>query len=579
LDDLQGVDARTDAIIRERSKTLGTDTLAPSRAGPTAKNTVGGKGEYRQALEGSPASNNPDAAELRFVPADEARDVSIRLQQYYQAPADSAVQIDLIWALRQAHISSREFLTAEEEYVLAAIRLLIERHAFDPQFFATIGADVTATGFNGDYVTPLRILGELGVTQRLPDGGQVAARLVWDATEQLRDLSTRRYTQASALVLSAVVPLLRGSGPIAREDLIQAERSLVYAARGFESFRRAHLVDIAADYFDLVQQRSRIRNQERQLESLLKLEERVAALVEAGRQAEFEKNIASSRVLQARADLANQNEQLALALDRFKIRLGLTLDQPVALAPAKLEIPEPVITPQEAAEAAVAYRLDLQTTRDRLDDARRAVENARNGTLPDLNLGGSVTARTKPFVREGGLIYETDDMIFNGSVTFGLPLDRENERLALRSAIIGFQRSQRELDLARDRVVIEARSRVREIDRARFNLQLAEQGVFINQRRQEETELKRDELDTQTIVDVQNDLLQAENARDQAVTDLRNAILQYLLVTGQLRVARDGNLLPLPGMGDTTATDPEDQPVPPPPPPGPSELQGSQIGQ
>ncbi|MGD9690052.1 MAG: TolC family protein [Phycisphaerales bacterium] len=543
--DLRDIDARTDAAMRERSAALGRDTLSPSRAGLGAEQAApsgGAREARRRSLLKSPATTNPDASDLPFSPADEARDVNARLEAYYLTPGVEPTPINLAWALRQAHTSAREYLNAEEEYVLAAVRLLIARHVFDPILFANSTTSVVATGTDGTFDTPLRILNELGVSQRLPDGGAVAARLVWDATEQLRGAATEQYRQAASLELSASVPLLRGAGPVAREDLIQSERDVVYAARRFEDFRRALLVSVASDYFDLAQQVAVIANQKRQLQSLLQLEERVAALVEAGRQAEFEKNIASNRVLQARSNLANQNERLQLALDRFKTRLGLSPDVPLALEPAQLELPEPETTPDAAAQAALLYRLDLQTTRDRVDDARRAVANAENGILPDLNLGGSVAARTKPGAREGGLVFETDDFIYTGSVTFGLPLDRENERLALRAAIIDLQRSQRDLDLSRDNAVIEARARVREIDRARFNLELAQQAVDINLRRQEELELKRDEVNTQVIVDAQNDLLDAENARDQAVTDLRNAVLQYLLSTGQLRVNRDGTL-------------------------------------
>jgi hypothetical protein len=102
-------------------------------------------------------------------------------------------------------------------------------------------------------------------------------------------------------------------------------------------------------------------------------------------------------------------------------------------------------------------------------------------------------------------------------------------------------------------VVVEARSRVREIDRARFNLKLAEQAVYINQRRLEEQDLKRDEVTAQQIVDAQNDLLRAENDRDQARTDLRNAVLEYLLTTALLRVDREGQLIALPGMSGSAA--------------------------
>ena len=123
--------------------------------------------------------------------------------------------------------------------------------------------------------------------------------------------------------------------------------------------------------------------------------------------------------------------------------------------------------------------------------------------------------------------------------TFSLPLDRKIERLGLRQAQIRLERDRRSFDEFRDTVVIESRRAVRAIDLARFQLQLAETQIGINERGLEDLSL-RDDADPQAVLDRQNALLDAENARDQALTDLRNAILQYLLTTGQLRVRPDG---------------------------------------
>lgn len=570
-DDLAAIDRRTDALIRDRALSLGGSSRAVTITTPDGPRYPAPPGDRPPGwtTQPDPATVNPAGDELRFTPADEARDVAQRLDRYASVPAD-APRLDLPGAWRQAQRTAREYLTAEEEYVLAALRVLIERHEFDPRLFATSTTSVTATGDDGNFTTPLRVLNELGVSQRLPDGGSLAARLVWDATEQLRQNATGRYVQASRVELSGTIPLLRGAGPVAREALVRAERELVYAARQFEDFRRGFLVAVARDYFSLAQQQAAIRNQERSLEGLLRLRDRTAALVAAGRVAEFEQNIAANRVLSATAALANLRERYNLALDRFKIRLGLPTEAPLVLEAIDIRLPEPEITPADAAAAALDLRLDLQTQRDRVDDARRAVANARNDILPDLDLAGSVTARTDPDAREGGFVYELDDFIYAGSVTFGLPLDRETQRLQLRQATIFLAQTQRALDRLRDDVAVSARAAVREIDRARFNLTLAEQAVQINRRRLEEQDLKRDELTAQEIVDTENDLLDAENARDQAVTDLRNAVLDYLLTTAQLRVARDGTLEDPLGPATNAPPEPEPEPAPPPtPPPAP----------
>jgi outer membrane protein TolC len=514
----------------------------------------------------APATNDPAASALALNPADPARDVASRLEAYAasqgqrssdQPPPDPTADpptqqppqgepLTLDAALRQAQLTSREYLSAQEDYLLAAIDLLIQRHLWGPRFFASTGAELTRTATDGQVAAPLALINDLRATQRLPSGGELEARFLWSATQQLRDAATDRYTQASELVLSGRVPLLRGAGAIAREDLVQAERDLVYAARDFEARRRELLVSLTRDYLSLQQQQRSIANQQRALELLRRLERRTGALVEAGRLAEFQRNIAASDVLRAQARLANQREQFILALDRFKVRLGLSVNAPLVITDEAPQLPEPSVEPAQAATTALQYRLDLQTQADRTADAQRAVANAADGLLPDAQLTGSARLRTQPSAREGGAVFETDDAIYTAGVRVDWPLDRHNERALVRRAQILAERARRALDALTDTVVLESRAAVREIDRARFNLELQERAVQINLRRAKEQEIKADEVTAQQIVDTANALRDAENARDQARTDLTNAVLDYLLTTSQLRVT-DAGTLALPG--------------------------------
>ena len=496
-------------------------------------------------------TRNPAAEDIEYTPADEARDLSAKLNEYSAAldsPDPSALRVDLKEALRIAQRSAREVLAAEEDYILAAVRLLIQRHGWGPLPSNETSATISGVGDDGDFQSAVNVVNDLRVTQRLPWGGAVSARWLWEMTEQLRETSTGRYRQSSEIILDASVPLLRGAGLVAQEGLIQSERDLVYQARDFEQFRREFLTQVARDYFGLLQFQAQITNQVRQLESVKQTERVQRALYEAGRIAEFEVNNASNDVLRSQADLAGLRERYILQVDQFKIRLGLAPSAPVVIDPLELNIPEPDVTLDDATAAALEYRLDLQTRRDRVEDAERAVNNARNDLLPDLNLTGRVGLPTDADRSRGGLSFSPEDLNYSAGVTFGLPLDREAERLALRQATIGVLRTRRDYEQFRDQVVVNVRQAVRNIDLSRFQLDLAERQVLINQRRVEELRIKADQVNTQRQLDAQNSLLQSENARDQARTDLRNAVLDYLLQAGLLRVARDGTFQPLSGM-------------------------------
>lgn len=545
---LQDIDARAQKLLNERTAMINGGAVPPERA-PASPNVAASPTMTSKVVP----TTNPAAGELKYEPADEARDVAARLEAHAQGTkaqpgAAPSLVVDLESAFRIGQQSASEYLTAEEEYILAAIRLLIERHLWSPRLFNDTSVTVSGVGNEGDFRSAVRVVNDLRVTKRLPYGGAVEAAWVWQATEQLRETIGGRYRQSSELVLSGSIPLLRGAGLVAQESLIQAERNLIYEARNFESFRRDFLLDVARDYFDLLLARAQIRNLESQVAALRRIERGEIARFEAGRITEFRKNIASNDVLEAIERLAGANESYILALDRFKIRLGIPAERTIELTEDVMNLPEPEVSLEEATRQALAYRLDLQNRRDQLDDARRGVKNARNDLLPDLNLAANVGIPTDPRAREGGLLLQPEDLDYQASVTFGLPLDREIERLQLRQSVIEFGQRERSYLRFRDEVAIGVRQAVRNIDVARFQLTLAEKRVEINRRRVQEIELKAADVDTQTQVDAANQLQSSESARDRALADLRTAILTYLRDSGQLRVARDGTFQPLPGM-------------------------------
>lgn len=542
------IDAETQRVVSERSKAIGGGSLAPDRK---FDSEVGRKDPAWTSK--SIPTTNPDSSQLSYDIAAESRDVAARLDGYQAkegqpGPGQTARHLSLTEALRLGQQSASEYLAAEEAYILSAISLLTTRHQWSPRLFNDTSFTTSGQGTNGDFQHALKIVNNLRVAKQLPFGGSVEASWLTQATEQLRDQATGRYAQSSQLALSGNIPLLRGAGEVAEESLIQAERNLIYQARSFEAFRRDFLIAIAADYFDLLQSNAEIANQEEALKNLRYIERGEQARLEAGRIAEYQRNIAANNTLSAVAALAGQKESYILQIERFKIRLGLKSSFPVELDTEVLDIPEPEVSLERAVELALTYRLDLQNQRDQLDDAKRAVVNAKNSTLPDLNATASVGIPTDPRSSSGGLRFSPNDSNYQAGITLGLPLDREVERLGVKAAAISLQAHQRDYERFRDELAVGVRQDVRNVDLARFQLILADKQVEINQRRIKETELKSDEVTTQTKVDAATALQQSQNARDRARTNLRNTILKYLRDSGQLRVAKDGAFMPLPGM-------------------------------
>lgn len=539
------IDHRVQELISESSQRLGEDAYPPRPgAAPTQPPSQVDRGDSTQHV---PPTVNPSARELTFTPREEADDVLRRLESYAEPP-EHALLIDLFRALEFATLGSREYRFAEEEYVLSALRLLIERHLWGPRFFNDTSALVSGSGDDGFFDSSLSIVNEFVVTQRLPYGGEISARALARATEDLHSRVAGEDTQDAEIILQAGIPLLRGAGIVARESRIQAERDLIYSAREFEQFRREFFFEIAQDFLNLVVQQQSVENAERQVRRLQEVAEREIALYEAGRTPRFEAALAEQGVVQGLDNLNARRESYQLALDRFKVRLGLPISQPVAIVPSSIDLPIPHTSMEDAVQKAIVYRLDLQTQRDRVNDARRDVANARNDLLPDLDVTAATSIPTDRDRRRGGLRFRPGQSDYQAGLTFGWPLDREIERLNVRQAQINLEREIREHDQLRDLIAVSVRSAVRDIDRAQYRLAIQDRSVEIGLERKASIDAAPDRATARDRSEAADELLQAQDARDEARRDLQVAVLQYLLETGQLRVRADGVILPLAGM-------------------------------
>ncbi|MEE9212967.1 MAG: TolC family protein, partial [Phycisphaeraceae bacterium] len=245
----------------------------------------------------------------------------------------------------------------------------------------------------------------------------------------------------------------------------------------------------------------------------------------------------------ARNDLFTAEQQYDSSLDAFKIRLGMPTRQPLIIAPSEVIVPEPSLDSVAAVVTAFEFRLDLQTTADQVDDARRQVKIARNELLPDLDLFADVTVPTDPAKDEGGVDFSLGDGSYTAVFTFGSPIERTVERARHRESLINFERAQRSYTLQRDRVAQEVRNTVRGIQQARFSLQLQNRNVKLAERSRLGLKLQERRAPIRDVINAEDDLLDAKDRQDEAVRNLRVSILRYLLTTGQMRVSSAGQWL------------------------------------
>ncbi|MEY3141524.1 MAG: hypothetical protein RLY21_17 [Planctomycetota bacterium] len=547
---LQRIDRATNEKLRASAEQLGGGAIYPE----IDANRYEPGSYFPDFPEGvdQPMTVNPPVNELSFEAIPQAKEDADSIAQRFEKMAEGDPNAKLFTfedAIAYSMMHSDEYLTAEEGYLITAIRLLIEEHKWTP-----LPTNVTAATFanggdgSGRFNNALSIVNDLGVAQRLPFGGEVSASFVVAATQQLDDYLLSTDTQSADIVLEAAIPLLRGFGDVAQEDLIQARRNLVYAARGFEQFRRDYYYDLADDYLTLVLQLQGIANGERQVERSAAVEARTKALVDSGRTEPFQADLATQNTLFALDRLSSQRELYRLTLDRFKARIGMPVDEPIKIDPIEFKLPVPRVNTEEALGLAFRYRLDLQTERDIVDDFARKVDVARNDLLGDLDLRLTNNIPTNPLKPQPGLQFEPDYNDFAASLVFSMPLDRVPEDLRLRQAQIFLEQSKRQYFQARDNAAVAVRQAARGIERSQFSLVVQQKNVAAAMNRQAAIDAAPDRATARDRTEAVDQLRRAQDSLDAAKRDLQLAILRYLNNTGQLRIAPDGKLIPLPGM-------------------------------
>lgn len=448
-------------------------------------------------------------------------------------------------ALSYAVRHARDYVDAQEDLYLEALDLTLERHLWTPLFVSTLSADYTEfpdEEFRANPDGPDRALdavADLAVTQRLPYGGEVVAQ--WIGT-MMRDLENHVTTgESGSAILSANIPLLRGAGPVAYEGRYQAERDLIYAVRDFEDFRREFLTSIAGQYFDLLSSKSTLINSVASQDSARDTYLRSRAMARAEKVSRVDVIRALNPYLTRRNQAIAQVQAHETLLDRFKIAIGMPIEERMDAVDEDLDLTLAEVDEATAIATALVMRLDLITIRDRLDDAARRVENAKNGLLPDLNVRGGVRWGTQPDHLSMFDFRDGNDT-WNVGVDLGLPLDRKAERNALRAAMIAQQRAERNVDLAEEQVRLDVRDALRTIRRTQASLDIQARSVEINEIQKEIAELRyrQGQSDNRDLVDAENMLLDAKNIYSQELSNLRQAVLNLRLQTGTLRVDDDG---------------------------------------
>jgi outer membrane protein len=343
-------------------------------------------------------------------------------------------------------------------------------------------------------------------------------------------------------------PLLRGFGTKATEfELENSRRGLQGSERNLELSRQRLVVDVVANYYNIIRQQGLVEVAEGSLTRNRELLRASEARLEVGLASKLDVFRAELQLSQAEEALIFRQEALELALDAFKFNLGMG-----PLARVSLEIVEPEYQPvlidvNALTETALRNRIEVREEYDRIDDARRSQAISKQNLLPQLDLNMRYEQRGI-----GDSLYSSfdfQDSAFNVFLSTSYALDRSSERASFARSQIDVDARRRSLKLVEYNVANEVRAAARNVTRVGKSIELQERNIDFAEQQMRLATLRyqRGLASNFDIIDAENNLIRARNNYVSLVTDFHVSQMQLKRVAGTLDIDKEfapGNYLP-----------------------------------
>ncbi len=431
---------------------------------------------------------------------------------------------------------SRRYQTEKERLYLKALSLTGAKHPFTPRFTGTSDAGVERST-TGDVSASLR--NSVGLNQFFRSGGDLGLSLA--------NTILRYYTGdggKSVISLASVnltQPLLRGFGkndPTV-EALTQAQRDVVYAMRSFSYFQNSFALEIANDYFALLTEKDTIRNSYTNYLSRVQSTQRLEARKDREKQSDVDQ--ARQSELSAKNNYINAQAAYKNLVDAFKIKLGLTLGEEIALDDSVLEeikktgLVAARLDPLQGYRLATEKQLLILNSIDAFEDTQRKVGLVKDRLRPGLTLTGQARLQS-----EGPTDYtkfDLDNIYAFGGLELDWPFDRLQQRNAYRTALVEFESRLRDLTLTLDQLRNDIDRGLRTLEQRRKNFENQKVQLEVATRRVDSLTLEMQAGRTELLylLDAQDALLRSQNALLLALIDYQQTRLQLMLDIGALQ--------------------------------------------
>lgn len=353
----------------------------------------------------------------------------------------------------------------------------------------------------------------------------------------------------NSVTLQVTQPLLRGAWfPTNLAPIWQAEENVRKVRDQVAGLVLQYVGQTIRSYWDLVYARAKVESSRRGL-SLAKEQLRTTdALIQAGKKSDLERFEVEQVIARRRGEILQDRDRITEAETQLRVLLYL----PVGIQILPTEEPEPMIRDvpsfDDCVKAAEAQNPILSAARRDLKIANWSVVTAKNGTLPQLDLAAgftflglgnqtsTVTPSTPPLNRSFEMLFDPRTHNFQIGLVFRVPLDNRQAQGALERSQIETHRAQLQIDFLRRQLYHQLRQLYEFMQRSGKRIPIARVSLNFAQKKleAEQTRYRLGQSTLFTVLQYQQDLIEAEIAIIAARVDLQKAIVTLFERIGTL---------------------------------------------
>ena len=455
-----------------------------------------------------------------------------------QGQAPQTVKYSLRDAISEALRHSPQLSTTEDATATARIQQQVAEARYRPAITPTLNTGAAPSGLAQQNFG-------LSVAQLLPTGTQVQA-----SANSIRYGSGAGDVRDTGYTIGFSQPLLRGFGAASRADLKNAQYAVEGAGRNSADARQQLVVSVAHAYYNVVRQERLADIGDRAVQRAAKLAEMSEARARVGLSTQLD--VLRARLLQSQAQAAafRDHDALDAAREDLNVLIGRQPESPLdvegdlAADLRELECATGRSADVQAdmdnvlAENALRDRLDMQSARARVSEARWSSSVAQWNLLPQLNLDVTYTRRGL-----GASPLDAFGTLMNGwrvglSSTYSLDRSRESASAVL--AQVSLRGAERTLTETQNRVATEVHRSSRSLARAGDAVALQRNAMDLAEQQRDLATLRfeRGLADNIEVVDAENNVFQAEAALLGAEIDRNLAFVALQRACGTLEPDR-----------------------------------------